>query len=419
MHIAVQLMYNKYINKEGNMKRVVILEGPDNIGKSTLCEVLKKLLPTAKVRHFGPPRSRGQFALAEQLHTLHTEINEIEDEKNTDLEIWDRSILGESVYGPLYRFDQYNTREYYDALVQRLNRTVANQIFVVVFYTDGEIYERLGIKSKADETVLYQKQSEAAKISTAFVDLVSDLELKHRLFINCANYASFKDRNAYIIRRIRTWIRRKKYEHQMTDDYSQTFFNPKQMIWVRGLGFKSPKYLCGMFTDKSCQVGLDHKKYAEFGMNHRRPTYACGAKSYINYIFVGEAPGHKGCGKLGIPFYGDRSGNLLQDALDRLGIAPTQYYMTNTVKCCPKDNDLGKYGKKEKLECAQSLKNEIKDVLLHNTNCRVVALGKVAAKSLADAKIEHVMAYHPAYYLRTGNREQFVIDLKKVLGESL
>ena len=403
------------------MRKVVIIEGADNLGKTTLCnELVNTITKLKRVRHSGPPTMKGEAALREQLQTLKAEVGRILDKESDDeYEVWDRSIFGEAVYGPLFRAGQYNYKKYLNALIEACE-DIAQRVLVIVLYTDGEWYERQRIKRKLDEEKVYQQREMAATIGTAFIDTVTSLPLKYRLFINCRNYESFALRNKYILKRVQAWVKNTQYERYQSDDYQQVFFNEDQMLWQQGVGFIENPYACTAFKEKTCAIGNDHRKFAQFGETFRRPTSACGSITNVRYIFVGEAPGHKGCGKLGVPFYNDASGNLMQDALDRLRIVPTQYYMTNTVKCCPKNNDLAMYGSsstRHVYECVGRLKDEILYVQAKNPSAKVIAIGKVAGQELARIGIDHGLSYHPAYYLRIGRREDFERDFRKVLLE--
>lgn len=403
------------------MRKVVIIEGADNLGKTTLCnELVNTITKLKRVRHSGPPTMKGEAALREQLQTLKAEVGRILDKESDDeYEVWDRSIFGEAVYGPLFRAGQYNHKKYLNALIEACE-DIAQRVLVIVLYTDGEWYERQRIKRKLDEEKVYQQREMAATIGTAFIDTVTALPLKYRLFINCRNYESFALRNKYILKRVQAWVKNTQYERYQSDDYQQVFFNEDQMLWKQGVGFVENPYVCTAFKEKTCAIGNDHRKFAQFGETFRRPTSACGSMTNVKYIFIGEAPGHKGCGKLGIPFYNDASGNMLQDAFDRLRILPTQYYMTNTIKCCPKNNDLAMYGSsstRHVYECVGRLKDEILYVQAKNPSAKVIAIGKVAGQELARIGIDHGLSYHPAYYLRIGRREDFERDFRKVLLE--
>lgn len=396
------------------MKRVIICEGCDNVGKSYLVKhLITSLTPHLMTyRHFGPPAQKGRLILKEQLNVLSREMKGIDD--GSGVEIWDRSVIGEDVYGPMYRHGQYDHAEYHIELSHAVKKR-ERQIFLIVLYTDGEMFKRLKLKAKDDEVIAYQRQEDAANISIAFVDVATNLRLKNTLFVNCANYETLNERNDYIMRRVRAWLKLTRYHYEMAEDYAQTFFNAKSMLWRQGKGFVNKKYTCSNYANGQCALGKDHQKYCEFGEVYDQPTAACGAIQNVDYIFVGEAPGHKGCGKLGIPFFGDRSGNLLQEALDSCGMLPTRYYMTNVVKCCPKENELSRYGSREKLICVKQLAKEIASIENKNPDAVIIALGKVASKELSNCGLHHKMMYHPAYYLRKGIEDDFIVDFKKVV----
>lgn len=405
------------------MKRIVIFEGPDNIGKSYLITALHNELlqighKTTVLRHFGPPTKKGQEILQEQLAVLDREANDMH--RHEHIELWDRSVIGEAVYGPLYRADAYDTKEYWEPLAD-FCRTFQRAIMVVAFHTNTDWYKKMQVRPKKDELKTYQSMAEAEKISTAFINVVTKLPLKYRVLVNCRNYETMDIRNSYVTARVRAWLKRTAYTHGQTNNYRHTFLNTQQPIWEGSKGFKKESrtwFQCQSFENKTCPIGNDHREYAQFGKEYKRPTNGCGSVIRVKYIFVGEAPGGNGCGKLGLPFYDDPSGNLMQTALDALGILATEYYMTNVVKCTPKDNKLNAYGvvaPLSTLHCVQQLEKEIGRVQVANRHAKVIALGKVAAEQLAKMKIDHAMIYHPAYYLRMGISDQFVGELRKVL----
>lgn len=405
------------------MKQIIILEGPDNIGKSYLAnelhnELVKLGKKNVSVRHFGAPVKKGREILQEQVDRLENEMKGIRI--GDGIEIWDRSIIGEAVYGPLYRKDAYPSEVYWKELAEHC-QAAQRSILVVVFHATLPWYKKMHIKPKADEVQAYQSMVDAEKVSNHFVHVVSKLPLKYRLLVNCNNYLTHDVRNSYVIARIRMWLNRRPFEHGQTNNYRHTFFNEAQNLWEGKAGFNKKHgaaYECDAFEEKTCEIGRDHREFALFGKQCQRPTNGCGAVKGVKYIFVGEAPGGNGCGKLGIPFYDDVSGNLLQTALDALGILPTHYYMTNVIKCTPKNNRLDQYvitAPIHELQCVQALKGEVEDIQKKNSTATVVALGKVASKELARLGIDHVMMYHPAYYLRIGTRDQFTNDLKKTL----
>lgn len=396
------------------MKKVIILEGPDNIGKTTLAQDLSASINAEiNVRHFGPPKEKGEKALQEQLETLRRETTAIQH--GNGIEIWDRSFIGEMVYGPMYRTTQY-AHSVYEKEMLTVCKKLSQRIFVVCLFADLEWYKKMEIKPKKDEKTKYQMMSDAENIAIAFVNVVTRLPLQYRLLVNCHNYPTFDVRNIYIANRVRGWLKAKPFVHTRADSYRYSFFNTAQRLWDKRKGLTRDVIQCSAFEDKSCGIGRDHRRTSEYGKMEQAPTEGCGAID-PKYVFVGEAPGKNGCGKLGIPFYNDPSGNLLQDTLTYMGILPTEYYMTNVVKCTPLNSKLADYvdhTTRKDLECVRELSVELQRMKVTDRTT-VIAIGKVADYELTRLNIPHTMILHPAYYLRNGKRYEFIRDFRKLV----
>ena len=140
-----------------------------------------------------------------------------------------------------------------------------------------------------------------------------------------------------------------------------------------------------------------------------------------NLLLLGEGPG-KDEDQQGIPFVG-RSGKLLSEMLDNLGIEEESIYITNIVKCRPPNNRSPLSS--EAAVCTQLLlENQIKII----RPLIICTLGSSALKSLIGTSLGITKArgvlqaykgicllptYHPAYILR--NRKQrpfFAQDLQ-------
>lgn len=399
------------------MKRVIIIEGSDNLGKTTFAKQLAEDV-NGTVTHSGAPVKKGAMALIEQKNKLFALLAALEESTGPQLEICDRSVIGEAVYGPLYRAGQYE----HDAYVEELQQLRMHEarVLVIVLYADMETLKKFKIKAKSDEKLLYQQASQTQKVATAFVDVATQLRMKHTLFVNCNNYATLDERNAYISQRVREWLKRKPFTFKRTNDYSQTFFNRTQRLWVMGKGFNTNRWLCDAFLTKDCEIAKAHRILKMFGGGTAEPIGGVGAFNNVRYIFVGEATGYNSSGEpqLGMPFYNGESGCLFQKALSALKIMPTRYYVTNVVKCNPKDNKLRSFVDRDsrpKLECVGKLKGELHGILAHNASAKLIAIGKVAAEELARLRFDYQMMYHPSYYLHHGRSDDFVADLGKVL----
>ncbi len=127
-------------------------------------------------------------------------------------------------------------------------------------------------------------------------------------------------------------------------------------------------------------------------------------------MIIGEGPGHDEDIK-GAPFVG-RSGQLLDKMLAAIGIARSQAFITNIVKCRPPNNRDPHVD--EVLACNQFLQAQIKQIKPKV----VLSVGRISAHSLLHCsepvgkliKTMHQMpgseipvkvTYHPAYLLRT------------------
>lgn len=135
-------------------------------------------------------------------------------------------------------------------------------------------------------------------------------------------------------------------------------------------------------------------------------------------MFVGEAPGRFGADRTGTPFYGDRSGTLLRKVLEDLREAragPLRIYVTNAVKCNPRDlRDRNRPPTSAELcNCSSFLLREIVAVRPRV----IVPLGRRAMAAIAG-RVQYdwwvpipgsplvFPAKHPGYVVRGGGSER-------------
>lgn len=127
-------------------------------------------------------------------------------------------------------------------------------------------------------------------------------------------------------------------------------------------------------------------------------------------ILVGEGPGANE-DEQGIPFVG-KAGHILRSALDVLGLDPSEYRMTNTVRCRPPDNRTPRA--KEIELCSEFLAEELRRynppvvVLLGNTPLKAV-LGESGITTWNGVVVQrngrvYVPAFHPSFF-NYGNQE--------------
>lgn len=140
-------------------------------------------------------------------------------------------------------------------------------------------------------------------------------------------------------------------------------------------------------------------------------------------MFVGEGPGADE-DKQGLPFVG-RAGKLLTKMIEAMGLARSDVYIANVVKCRPPQN---RNPEPDEIEtCQPFLLQQIKIIQPKV----IVTLGKFAAQTLLQTQIpisklrgefqkfheiDLMPTYHPAFLLRNPNMKKPVwLDLQKVM----
>ena len=143
-------------------------------------------------------------------------------------------------------------------------------------------------------------------------------------------------------------------------------------------------------------------------------------------MFIGEAPGSEE-DRTGRPFVG-QAGKLLDGMIAALGLARTDVYIANVVKCRPPGNR--NPAELEMAACAAFLDRQI-ELLRPRV---IVALGLVAARRLTGTAkpmkalrrnwaayrgVPVLATYHPAYLLRNPRDKRAVWDDLKLVGSKL
>lgn len=144
-------------------------------------------------------------------------------------------------------------------------------------------------------------------------------------------------------------------------------------------------------------------------------------------MFVGEGPGADE-DKQGLPFVG-KAGQLMNKALEGLGIKREELYIANIVKCRPPSNRVPEQDEAE--ACLNYLRNQV--VLIKPKI--IVLLGSTALKNILGKEygittsrgtwierkgILYMPTWHPAALLRDENKKiEFWNDLKEVKNKML
>ena len=135
-------------------------------------------------------------------------------------------------------------------------------------------------------------------------------------------------------------------------------------------------------------------------------------------MFVGIAPGRLGGDRTGIPFNGDRSGQLLRRMIERSGLQ--RVFITNLVRCNPRDA-AGRNRDPTADEIARCRDHLLAELLIARPQV-VACLGRIAWKELAGlavpftprrGKLTNVdgMPLFPMYHPAFVNRGAYPVHL--------
>lgn len=364
---------------------LIIIEGPDSTGKTTLAKFLAEKLDF-EYYHFSAPKSK-----EEAKKDYFNFINKFSN-KNV---IVDRAFWGEFVYAPIWR--NYEP-DYFNELEAKLKKQIALNILLY--------------KSKPFENTENSPEilSQHSLILHRFIEIFNKIKSTDKIIFNLDNFPSKEEFLDFAWTFVRRWILNKKYYYNtdlfrpFQDNYYYTIFNPKFRFINGNIEFDK--------NCNKCKLINEHKQY-EFWKKYNSITFGVGnLKSKV--VFVGEAPGYKGCGYTGIPFYRDKSGMLFREILFKHRILETEFYLTNVIKCNPKDNLIQG---KDILTCPQvHLLRELEYVRPQI----VIAIGKTAQYILEKFRYSVNFAFeieyinHPAFYLYKKRPNEFYYEIEKI-----
>ena len=177
-------------------------------------------------------------------------------------------------------------------------------------------------------------------------------------------------------------------------------------------------YLC-----EECPSLVKSRKTEAWG----KPVFG---KGFIDapFMLIGEAPGRLGAARTGIPFKGDKSGDFLEWCLEELGIQHDSLYITNIVKCLPKDENENNR-KPTAYETSRCIKHLIEEIRIVNPE-KLICLGRTAYKTIIEKsqwypdirKCEIILVDHPSYVSNyqggkpgTPRAQKYVEDLAEAM----
>jgi uracil-DNA glycosylase family 4 len=372
--------------------KLIILEGADNVGKSTAAEAIKAAYPEFAIKHFAAPKTL-QEAKEEYLafinHALETDNNYI----------LDRSWIGEFVYAPILRGYEPDYRN-------ELNKLLAGKNILSILITASQpTIESFGITTDYNKHMLEMNQY----VEKRFIEAFNAISYGKKLIINQDNLASKEAFLSRTMEVVKGWLNNDYVFFPLCNDYSQTYFN------LTNIKLSDCPYT------NECPIHTNHKQY-DFFKETGTITWGQG-KEDASIMFIGEAPGHKGCGKLGIPFYNDKSGMFFRQLLFDNCLLETEIYITNVVKCTPNNNNIKQYETStgENFITICSLHNLLAEI--HKVNPKVIiTLGSTARTAINNiikythAKLLHIK--HPAVIFYGENIDDYKLNFKKIIEEA-
>lgn len=126
-------------NKRGT---IIIVEGPQGVGKSTMANFLRDNLPTTNLYRLSGIKDKTQTGREKNKIMYLGLINYMESLEDTNLNlIFDRTFFTEQVYCML-DYKEYKFDEEYERLVKKLSYLEYDIYFVVLYLKDVNIYEK-------------------------------------------------------------------------------------------------------------------------------------------------------------------------------------------------------------------------------------------------------------------------------------
>ncbi len=125
--------------KRGN---IIIVEGPQGVGKSTLANFLRENLPTTNLYRLSGIADKTESGKTKNKIMYLGLINYMESLEETQLNlVFDRTFFSEMVYCNL-GYKEYTFDEEYKRLVKKLGELDYNIYFVVLYLKDVNLYEK-------------------------------------------------------------------------------------------------------------------------------------------------------------------------------------------------------------------------------------------------------------------------------------
>jgi thymidylate kinase len=162
--------------------KLIIVEGCDNLGKDEICDWLSTKADSYTYRHWGFPEGETnsekiryqQYSFKKEFDMYNTLQKDLYFSNPNEMVIWNRSHLGEIVYGTLYRDYDPETWVYN---MESLYSFDAKEIYLILLEGDPEFV----VKNDDGESFsndIIQKKTEIALFNKAFNNSIIQNKIK-------------------------------------------------------------------------------------------------------------------------------------------------------------------------------------------------------------------------------------------------
>lgn len=125
-----------------NRGNIIIIEGPQGVGKSTMANFLRDNLASSNLYRLTGIKDKTKTGYDKNKRMYLNLLNYMEELEDTELNlIFDRTFFTEQVYC-LLGFKEYKFDDVYERLVQKLNALDFNIYYVVLYLNNTSIYEK-------------------------------------------------------------------------------------------------------------------------------------------------------------------------------------------------------------------------------------------------------------------------------------
>ena len=130
------------LEENNNMNRLIIIEGPQGTGKTTLANYLRENIPGSNLYRLSGQKEKEETGklISKKMYEALLDYLEKMVDIPMDL-IFDRTFFTEEVYARL-RYKQYNFTDVYQSLLDRFLKLNYEIYFINLYLKDTSIYEK-------------------------------------------------------------------------------------------------------------------------------------------------------------------------------------------------------------------------------------------------------------------------------------